>query len=61
MKGVGKWYKSTKELESFKLKEFIMLTNTPLEERMSKLSELLYPYWKDIENPDTYISNLRNN
>lgn len=60
MKGVGKWYKSTKDLESFKLKEFIMLTNTPLEERMSKLSELLYPYWKDIENPDTHISNLRN-
>ena len=30
-------------------------------EKMEKLTELLYPYWKDIENPDEHINKLRNN
>lgn len=30
------------------------------QEKMEKLAELLYPYWKDIENPDEHINELRN-
>lgn len=36
-----------------------MKNKLSLEEKMEKLAELLYPYWKDIENPDEHIRKLR--
>ncbi|MCF6133442.1 hypothetical protein [Flavobacterium wongokense] len=59
IKGVGKWKKENDELVELKPKSFVVLSEVPLTERLKGLSNLLSKYWKNIENPDDYITSLR--
>jgi hypothetical protein len=59
IRGVGKWRKDNNELVELKAKNFVVLSDLPLTERLKGLSNLLGKYWINIDNPDDYITSLR--
>lgn len=59
VKGIGKWKKENNELVEIKAKSFVVISDLPLTEKLKGLSNLLSKYWKNIDNPDDYITSLR--
>jgi hypothetical protein len=59
VKGIGKWKKDNNELVEIKAKEFVVLKDVPLNEKLKGLNNLLGKYWVNIDNPDDFITSLR--
>jgi hypothetical protein len=58
-KGKAKWKKESREIESFKLKKLILMSNKPLNEKMKGLGDIFGKYWVDVEDPDAHAADLR--
>lgn len=59
IKGTAKWKKENNELMEIKAKSFVLLKDVPLTEKLKGLSNLLGKYWTNVDNPDEYVTSLR--
>ncbi|NJK80322.1 MAG: hypothetical protein HC914_10620 [Chloroflexaceae bacterium] len=59
LSGRAEWNAQTLKLEDFQIQGITGYQDTPVDQALKELAEVMAPYYKDIEDPDRFVEELR--